>query len=308
VRGVSGVGAASAYVTTKGRLMDPDEGTSARHQENDYNDLPLQGVTAPDVRLTSGLPVTSGSLADLTGNSVALPADLAGQPGDGLGQRVTMRLGDGTKVNLRVVAVFSGVPGFDTALLPAQLLAAHTTTGLAGTVLVRAAPGVDHNQLLSSLRTFAAGQPGLRVADASVLTAQARTDDQTGAWVSYLLVAMIVGYTVISLVNTLIMNAMARRKEFALHRVIGSTGGQLLAMMGLEGLLVALAGIVLGTMVALGTLLPFSITEFGYPALAGPLWIYLVIVVAAVALSIGGSILPTAFTLRRQAVREVSIE
>jgi putative ABC transport system permease protein len=53
---------------------------------------------------------------------------------------------------------------------------------------------------------------------------------------------VIVGYTVVSLVNALVIATAARRREFALQRLIGSTRAQIVRMMTIEGLFLAAAG------------------------------------------------------------------
>lgn len=63
----------------------------------------------------------SGSLADLRGNAVALPASL----GLGVGETIGMVLGDGARVRLRVVAVLEGSSRNRSIILPAALLRAH---------------------------------------------------------------------------------------------------------------------------------------------------------------------------------------
>ena len=75
-----------------------------------------------------------------------------------------------------------------------------------------------------------------------------------------------------------------RRREFALQRLAGSTGGQVLRMMTVEAALVAAVGIALGTAVSTTTLVPFSVAATDSPFPAGPTWIYLAVVATAVTL------------------------
>jgi putative ABC transport system permease protein len=126
-----------------------------------------------------------------------------------------MRLGDGTVTGLKVVALFAAKRGYESALVPARLLAPHTTSGLGDQILVRAAPGADQRRLRARLARLSRKYPGLRVADRTQATAEYTSDQQISAWANYLLVAVIVGYTVISLVNALVIATAARRREFA---------------------------------------------------------------------------------------------
>jgi putative ABC transport system permease protein len=209
-----------------------------------------------------------------------------------------MRLGDGTVTGLKVVALFAAKRGYESALVPARLLAPHTTSGLGDQILVRAAPGADQRRLRARLARLSRKYPGLRVADRTQATAEYTSDQQISAWANYLLVAVIVGYTVISLVNALVIATAARRREFALQRLIGSTRAQIVRMMTIEGLFLATAGSALGTLIAAATLIPFNIALKGAPTPAGPTWIYITAVGAATALTLLATLLPTALALR----------
>jgi len=83
-----------------------------------------------------------------------------------------------------------------------------------------------------------------------------------------------------------------------LQRLTGATPAQVLRMMVGEGVLVALAGVLLGTLVALATLMPFSATVSGSALPSGPIEIYLVIVAAAAVLTLGATTIPAELCLR----------
>jgi putative ABC transport system permease protein len=138
--------------------------------------------------------------------------------------------------------LFAAKRGYESALVPARLLAPHTTNGLADQILVRATPGADQRRLRARLARLSRRYPGLRIAGRTQATADYASNQQISAWVNYLLVAVIVGYTVVSLVNALVIATAARRREFALQRLIGSTRAQIVRMMTIEGLFLAAAG------------------------------------------------------------------
>ncbi len=205
-----------------------------------------------------------------------------------------MTLGDGASVNLRVVALFAAERGYESIVLPASLVAAHTTDGLTKQILVRSTPGTDVRPALTAL---AAKHPGVQVADRDTLVASNAEDLQTQAWINYMLVGMLIAYTAVSVVNTLVSTTLRRRREFALQRLTGSTRAQVLRMLTTESTLVWLTGITLGTAVALACLLPYTATVSTSSLPTGPLWIYLLIVGAAAILTFGSTLLPTT-TLR----------
>ncbi|MFC0628974.1 ABC transporter permease [Kribbella deserti] len=280
VRRTPGVASASPYVRSLGVIDEPARG------RNDDGWL-LQGIGTDG---TTKVTVASGSLKALTGRTVALPTKLAEKIDRQPGSTITMTLGDGARVDLRVVATFEAQRGYESLLLPAEFLAAHTTNGLAEQILIRTEPGAQP--------VFASLPPGVAVADRETLIKNNEEGLQTQAWVNYLLVGMIIAYTAVSVINTLASSTIRRRREFALQRLTGSTRLQVVRMMTTEGLLVAVAGLALGTAVALACLMPFAQSLSGSVLPSGPPWIYLGIVATALLLTLTATLLPTTLSLR----------
>ncbi|WP_410660269.1 FtsX-like permease family protein [Amycolatopsis sp. lyj-112] len=293
IQSVPGVAGASEYVTSNVFVEAPyDDSDEGR---------PAIGLTASGAGATTATKVTEGSLDALTGATIALPEVFAKDFSRGVGDTLSLRLGDGTPIDVRVVALTSQRPGFESLLLPAGLLAPHTTAGLAQQVLVRAAPDVDPAALTERLREATAGQP-VSVGDRNALVAAHAKDQAVGAWVNYLLVGMIIAYTVISVANTLVMATMRRRREFGLQRLTGSTRAQVLRMAGFEGGLVALIGIVLGTVVSAGAIVPFCLVATDSLLPMGSPLIYLSIIGIAAALALTATLLPAWAATRGPAV------
>ncbi|TWD74895.1 putative ABC transport system permease protein [Kribbella amoyensis] len=290
VRRTPRVASASAFVTSVGVIDEP------RNAPFDEEGAPLQGVSAQDSSGTAPVRLTAGSLEHLTGSTVALPDRVAAKIDRGVGSTITMTLGDGSSVDLRVVATYAATPGYESIVLPAELLAAHTTSGLAPQILVRFASGADPVPTLAKL---AATHPGVQLADRDTLVAANSADLKTQAWVNYLLVGLLIGYTGVSVVNTLVSATIRRRREFALQRLTGATRTQILRMLSSEGVLITFAGILLGTLTALATLIPFSNAVAGTAMPSGPWWIYLVIIGAAALLVFFSTLVPATTVLRR---------
>jgi putative ABC transport system permease protein len=288
VQALKGVASASAYVTSLGVIDEP------RHAPFDEEGAPLQGVSAQGSNGTAPVRLTTGSLEGLTGDTVALPDYVADKIKRPVGTSIKMTLGDGAAVELRVVATFAAERGYESIVLPAELVAAHTTNRLAPQILVRAEPGASIGPALAKL---AAATPGVQVADRDALIAGNSEDLQTQAWINYLLVGMLIAYTAVSVVNTLASATVRRRREFGLQRLTGSTRGQVLRMLTTEGILVALSGIVLGTLVALATLLPYASAVSTSATPTGPIWIYLIIIAIAFTLTMLSTLIPATKSL-----------
>ncbi|MFE5502492.1 FtsX-like permease family protein [Amycolatopsis japonica] len=293
IQAVPGVAGASEYVTSSVFLEKPYDSSDEGR--------PAIGLTASGAAATTDTKVTQGDLTALTGRTVALPEVFAKDFGRGLGDTLSLRLGDGAPVDVKVVAVTSQRPGFESLLLPADLLAPHTTAGLAPQMLVRAAPDVDPAALTERLREATAGLP-VSVGDRAALVAAHDKDQAVGAWVNYLLVGMIIAYTVISVANTLVMATVRRRREFGLQRLTGSTRAQVLRMAGFEGGLVALVGIVLGTVVSAGAIVPFCLVAADSLLPMGSPLIYLTIIGLAAALALAATLVPAWAATRGPAV------
>lgn len=70
-----------------------------------------------------------------------------------------MRLGDGSRVQLRLVATVDAERGYETALVPASLLVGRTNAGLVPTIPVSAAPDTDLGRLSAGLTKLTLRHP-----------------------------------------------------------------------------------------------------------------------------------------------------
>ena len=297
VAGLPGVRAASADVDGEVLLVSPPSRPGRPVQ---VDSLPVQGVTAAAAGAVFTPVLTAGSFRDLVGDSIVLPTSWTRQPGRAVGDTLTLDLGDGTPVPLHIVGSFAARPGFESAFLPAALAAAHSSTGLVPRILVALAPGTAPDRLAQEIDSLTGRPPGIEVSGPATASAGSGSGSDGAAtdWISYLLVATVVGYALIALVNTLTAAAAERSGEFAALRLVGSTRRQVLAMMSVEALLVALAGAVLGTAVAAATLAPFDLALTGSVRPLGSLWICPVVLGTAAVLTLAATLLPTTLVLR----------
>ncbi|MFI0412032.1 FtsX-like permease family protein [Actinomadura sp. 3N508] len=222
--------------------------------EQTLQSLNARGVGA-DAAATMDPKVTSGGLAGLRGDAVALSRDVAG--GHDVGATVSLTLGDGTAIRPRVVAVYNRGLGFGDVLLPRDLVAAHSSSPLDDHVLVR---GKD-----ADLRAVAAAHPGARVVSPGAFGADLSREIRLQGFVNQVVVAAITGFILIGLVTTLALATAARRREFALLRLVGATRGQVLRMLRLEAAIVLGTGVAAGALIAAVTLPAFAAAVTGVP-------------------------------------------
>ncbi|WGY00483.1 FtsX-like permease family protein [Nocardioides sp. QY071] len=286
INDLPGVSGASAYVDSVGFIEKPKD-SSPMHEG-----WTLQGVTAEGADATTPVETTAGALTDLRGDTIALDDSHADRLGVGLGDTITLRMGDNTALDLEVAALFSAPEDYDTLLLPADTLAAHTTQGVADRVLVTAADNIGPAQLEATLDAWASGRDGVSVSGREVLLEEYDDQKSTANFAIYIMVVMIAGYVAITVVNTLASSMMARRRELGLQRLAGSTRGQVMTMVGLEGAIVAVSGMALGTAAATAILAPVSLKRLDSILPAGSPWIYASTVTFTVLLTLGAMLLP----------------
>jgi putative ABC transport system permease protein len=286
VREVPGVNAASEYVTSVVFVEKPYDSSQSE------DGWPVQGVSGEAAAKTTAFRPTEGSFTALTGNTIALPTAHASAIGRDVGDEITMRMGDGAVVDVRIVALYPAREGFETVLMPATLVAAHTTSGLPSQIMVRTD---DPSTVAPALAKLA---PTLAVVDRETLVSSYAKDQELGAWINYLMAGMIIAYTAISVVNSLVMSTTARRREFGLQRLTGVTRGQVLRMMTVEAGMTTIIGVLLGTVVAATTLVPFTLVTDGSLLPKGPPEIYLAITGAAAVLTFGATLVSTWVGLR----------
>ena len=284
---------ASPLVTSNG-FINVAPVTGKQHQ-SDPASVPLLGLDGETASRVTSYQVTSGNLARLSGDTIAIPASWA-RSGEQVGDTLTLRFGDNAVRRLRIVAVFTDQRGYPALLLPAALLAPHTTSGLAEQVLVSTTPRSSLVPLEQDLRHLALDtQVSTRSSTLAAFSAQ----EQTGAWVYYMFIAALIAYVTVSLISSTVAATARRRPQLQMLRRIGASRRQVARAMTIEAALVAVAGIVLGTMVALAVLLPFD-SALGAPGLpAGPLLTYVTVITVAAALTVAATVLSARLPVRR---------
>ena len=296
IRSTPGVGTASPLVTSSGWIEQPYDG-------NGSDPLRLMGVAAEDQGGTVlATEVTQGSLKNLTGDSVALPESVADDLELKIGDKITMRLGDGAQAQVTVVALLDSPSSYASMILPAELLAAHTTSGLPSQVLVKAAGGDVVSALTDRLKDW----PGVTVGDDSALTQNFQASADVEAMINYLLAVLAIAYAAIAAVNTLAVAVLARRREFGAQRLAGADRGQVRRMLFIEGGIVAVVGLVLGIIISLFTVLPMAITT-GEIIPSGPIWVFIGVVLAVFLIVWPVTALSARLAMRKSPIEAVTL-
>ncbi|MDT8911877.1 ABC transporter permease [Amycolatopsis sp. PS_44_ISF1] len=300
IRATPGVGTASPLVTSSGWIEQPYDG-------NGSDPLRLLGVAAQDQGGTVlSTEVTSGSLKNLTGTAVALPESVADDLDLKLGDKITMRLGDGAQAQVAVVALLDSPSSYASMVLPADLLTAHTTSGLPAQVLVKAAAGADPDELVARLGDQAKAWPGAVVGGDDALARNFQAGADVEAMINYLLAVLAIAYAAIAAVNTLAVAVLSRRREFGAQRLAGADRGQVRRMLFIEGGIVAVTGLVLGIVISLFTVLPMAIST-GEIIPSGPVWVFLGVVLAVFLIVWPVTALSARLAMRRSPIEAVTL-
>jgi putative ABC transport system permease protein len=206
-----------------------------------------QAVDASGIESTMDLRVRSGSLADLKDGTVAASSIQASTHGWDVGDRVSFWLGDGTPVTLTLVAVYERGLGFGDITLARETVAGHTARDVDDEVLIRTSGPAD-------LAALAARHPGGTLVATGDLTRRLAGDLAISAWLNKLLVGVMVGYAALAAANTMVVAALARRRELAVLRLVGVTRGQVKRMVHAEQAGLLGVAVLLGAAIALATL------------------------------------------------------
>ncbi|MET9633226.1 FtsX-like permease family protein [Lentzea sp. NPDC006480] len=255
---------------------------------------PANGID-PQAAGTVDLKITEGSLKDLTPGTVALGATHAFWNNKKVGDTAEFWFADGQPAKLRVVAIYEHELAFGDHVLNAQDARAHTRAGTDSAVLIN---GTAPDQLVSRY-------PGLTVA--SNVAAQDRGNERTQFLLNLVAVGVILGYVAISVSNTLVMSTAARRREFALLRLVGTKGRQVRQMMRAEALLTVGLAAVFGTLVAALPLTLLAIGATGTPLPAGPPWVYGAVLAGAALLGIVSISVATRLSLRAKPIDTIGL-
>ncbi|MEU4350511.1 FtsX-like permease family protein [Streptomyces sp. NPDC023838] len=220
------------------------------HMGGGLQSVSTQGFTGTgaDLARVQDLGVRKGSLEAMRPGTVALDKTLANDLGKRVGGRLDVVLPDGAKASLRVVATYDRGLGLSQVTLPQAGLASHTTTvGMPTELLVKGSAGPSALAPLGDTVTDAAGYATAKSVDRDL-----------NAWANTTMAAVLGGFAAVAAANTLVMTVLDRRRELGTLRLIGTTRRQVMGMIRWEALLVTSAGLILGTAIALATLIPMT--------------------------------------------------
>lgn len=123
---------------------------------------------------------------------------------------------------------------------------------------------------------------------------------------NFVVIGMVVLFTAIMLVNTLVAATAHRRREFGQTRLVGATPRQVMHTVAVESTVQTVIGVACGSVASLFTIVPFSLVRVDSPVPEGEVWTYVAVVALAAVLTGATVATATRRTLRTPAIEAVS--
>ncbi|MEV5611875.1 FtsX-like permease family protein [Streptomyces sp. NPDC052225] len=265
---------ATVSATAASTLYVPEDGGEA---------LVKSEARAADPRLlarTTRLPVVAGRLAGLDDGSIVVNEEWQRHT---VGARVAVRLADGTRRTLRIVAVLRTGTGDNGAYVTAR----NAPDAPVDRVEVTARPATDTTALRERLRAAVAGTGAHVSTNSQYLQATYPGTSRTTRLGLLLVLGIALLYTGIAVANTTVMATADRARDLATLRLSGATRAQTLRVVAAEALTVTAAGGVLGLLVTGANLLGLrlALVRLGVHAPADVPWTALGLTLAACAVT-----------------------
>ena len=211
---------------------------------------PAWYIDGPMAAHTLRLPLTAGTLADLTSDTVAVSRSMAEAHGWAIGTQADLWLGDGAPVRLRVVATLEDGLGLPAVLLPWSMASAHAALPLPDAIYLALAPAADPAAINNAVRPLG----GQLVPTDTYLSTMDAEFDRLARLALLAVIGMALAYTGISIANTQLMAVAGRANELATLRLLGATPHQLRRIVVREAALASAVGILLAGAITAGTL------------------------------------------------------
>ena len=294
LRHTAGIVAATGVVQST--LFSPDSGIT------DYS---VRGIDVADSAKTVDLGVTSGRLDGLHGATVAVDELAADELNLHVGSHFHGWFGDGAPADLRVVAIYDRGLGFGKFTVDRDLLLAHTASGLDDSILLATS---SRPAVVNRLRALVARlAPGASLLPRSAYRSTIDRNLTENAWTNQVVTGVLLIYVVIAAVNTLLMYALGRRREFAVLRLAGTTRVQVIRMVRLEQVLLLGLSLVIGAAIAAATLLPMVKGTTGSATPYIPLAGWIAVLGGVVVLGGASTVVPVRRALRLRPVEAIGL-
>jgi putative ABC transport system permease protein len=197
---------------------------------------PAEAVDPSTLSTALSVPVVAGSLRDLRDDTIAVSRTWELD----LGQSVRVWQADGSPATFTVTALLGEESPADSYVTPA-----HAFSALPSTAYVKLRPGAAASSVHTSLQKATRGHNAHAITKAEWSGDSGERRNSASRLGLLVVLAIMLAYTAIALVNTLLMAASDRAPERGALRLLGATQAQVLRYVMAEALLVVTVGVVL---------------------------------------------------------------
>ena len=249
--GFGGGGLSPELATTVDGLPEVDRAVGMSSGEIRVDDS-NKWVTVADLEGLDGvldLDQVDGTLAEVSGEQVALEAEYAEEQGWTVGDTITATFQDGEEVDLTLGATFDDPELVGQWVVPTDLWAEHSIQVVDSVVLVALADGVSVADGEVAVQAVADefGEPEVQDRQEYIDTASAGVDGMLT--LVYVMLALAILIALMGIANALSLAIHERTRELGLLRAVGTTRRQMRSMVRWESVLVASFGAVGGIVV-----------------------------------------------------------
>jgi putative ABC transport system permease protein len=262
--------------------------------EVDGHSTTLMSVDPTRIEQVVDLDITSGALAELGTDQVAIHADEAIDNGWALGDTVTVHFAETGEQPFTVVALFEEADTFGNYLISHAAYDANVADSFDVRIAVTLADGIELEAGRAAVEAVTDSNPLAEVQDRDEFREAVGANVDMLLTLIYALLALAVLIALLGITNTLALSILERTRELGLLRAIGMTRGQLRATVRYESVIIALLGTTLGLAigVAFGWAFVQAMGDIGVNAFALPVGQLGVVAIIAAIAGVGAALLP----------------
>lgn len=215
----------------------------------------VTGVEAGVIDDVVDVQMTMGSLDDIALGSAVIDDTAAAALGVTVGDVVQADLVNG-QTEIRIVGTYQPIGFLQGLIVTMPTLMSYGALERDTAIYVRGAPGVDLDEVRTSVQARLEGFPAAQLQDQADIKREINQQFDVLFGFVYALLALSILVAFLGIVNTLSLSVYERFREIGLLRAVGTTRQQIRRMITLEALLIALLGTMTGISIGLifGTL------------------------------------------------------
>jgi putative ABC transport system permease protein len=258
--------------------------------------------------------VTQGDLASMTNAGIAVSTQVASAHKLRIGSPVAVTFPASGTRTYTVQAIYGtrAAAGNCDYVLPMPAAVQNFPQALDIEIFVGLQPGIGTSSARAAISTVVGAYPNASLMDEAQFKAQQEQQVNTLLDLVYALLALAVLIALIGIANTLALSIYERTREIGLLRAVGTTRGQLRAMVRSEALVISLfgavEGLVLGTLFGWAVVTAMRSAGTGVTRLAVPVPQLIVLTVLASLAGLVAAIIPSRHAARLNILQAVTTD